>query len=265
MRRWLNALNRRDPTYDQWAARHQSASSSERWRVVGLHLLPGLWGLAAVKLMVPALGPITGLSPAWLQLLTLGTMAIGWELAMPFVWLRRDGLSFRESLEFLGLAKLDWPGILVVAPIATVVFAVLGFPYLGYLYEPVRAWLDQWSIIQMPPWHILYSGYYNFPALPLLVVFIGNFLGEEVYFRGYLLKRLGFLGSRAWLASNFLFCFYHLWQAPVNWAYLPIFFLIPFAQIMAWRKSLWVTIVVHIMVNFGLADSVVTALKGLFQ
>lgn len=50
-----------------------------------------------------------------------------------------------------------------------------------------------------------------------------------------------------------------------NWAYLPIFFSIPFAQIMTWRKSLWVPIVVHILVNFGLTDAVVTALKGLFR
>ena len=51
----------------------------------------------------------------------------------------------------------------------------------------------------------------------------------------------------------------------MNWAYLPIFFLIPFAQVMTWRKSLYVTIVIHILVNFNVADNVVTALKGLFS
>lgn len=52
---------------------------------------------------------------------------------------------------------------------------------------------------------------------------------------------------------------------PINWAYLPIFFLIPFAQVMTWRKSLYVTILIHILVNFDAADVVVTALKGLFS
>ncbi len=260
-----SALVRPDPAYDRWVESHQARTPAERWKVIGLHLLPGAFGWLSVQILVPWLMPLTGISAAWLQLLTLGTMALAWELTMPFVWLHQDGLTFRESLEFLGLARVDWAGVLVLAPLATVVFAVLGFPYLAWFYEPVRQWLDQWSVIHMPAWHILYSGYYNFPLLPLLFVFVGNFLGEEVYFRGYLLKRLGFMGRYSWLASNALFCFYHLWQAPVNWAYLPIFFLVPFAQVMTWRKSLYVTIVIHVLVNFDLADTVVSALKGLFS
>ena len=70
-------------------------------------------------------------------------------------------------------------------------------------------------------------------------------------------------GSWRWAASNALFCFYHLWQAPTNWAYLPVFFLIPFAQVMQWRKSLWVTIAAHVLINFELADWVVSTLRGL--
>lgn len=256
---------RSDPDYDRWVARAAARTPTDRWKVIGLHLLPGAFGWLSVQYLVPWLMPRTGIAPNWLQLFTLGTMALAWELTMPFVWLRRDGLSFRESLSFLGLAKVDWLGVAVWAPLLTVAFGALAFPYLGYLYEPVRAWLDQWPAIRMPPWHIIYSGYYHFPLLPLIVVFIGNFLGEEVYFRGYLLKRLGWLGPRAWLASNALFCLYHLWQAPVNWAYLPVFFLIPFAQVMTWRKSLWVTIVIHVLVNFDLADHVVSVLKGFFS
>ena len=52
---------------------------------------------------------------------------------------------------------------------------------------------------------------------------------------------------------------------PGQLAYLPIFFLIPFAQVMTWRKSLYVTMLIHVLVNFGVADTVVTALKGLFS
>ncbi len=257
------ALVRPDPTYDRWASWHQPSSSAARWKVIGLHLLPGALGWFAVHHLVPFLQPRTGLSYAWLQFFALGFMAIGWELSMPFVWLRREGLTFRQSLEYLGLTTFDLPGMAVVAPLAVIAIGVIGFPYLAYGYEPVRLWLDHWSVIHMPEWHILYYGYYNFPLVPLLIVFVGNFLGEEVYFRGFLLKRLGFLGPRAWLASNALFCVYHLWQAPTNWAYLPVFFLIPFAQVMTWRKSLSVTIVAHVLINFGLMDWVVSLLKGL--
>ena len=249
--RWLV---RSDPKYDGYVASHQARTPREKWAAIGLHLLPGAFGLFSIKLLVPLLHDWTGLAHHWLQLITLGSMAIFWELTMPFVWLRRDGLSFRESLEFLGFGSWDWKGLLVVTPLLLVVMAAVGFPYLTWAYEPVRQWLDQWGVIHMPEWHILYYGYYNFPILPLILVIIGNFIGEEVYFRGYLLKKLGFLGSRAWLASNFLFCFYHLWQAPVNWAYLPIFFLVPFGQAMAWRKSIWVTIAIHLALNFGVIE-----------
>jgi membrane protease YdiL (CAAX protease family) len=87
-------------------------------------------------------------------------------------------------------------------------------------------------------------------------------MGEEAYFRGFLLKRLGWLGPNgSWLASNALFCSYHLWQAPVNWAYLPVFFLLPFGFGMAWRKSLWVTILIHVLLNLGAVDWLVESLK----
>ncbi|MDX2059833.1 MAG: CPBP family intramembrane glutamic endopeptidase [Gemmatimonadales bacterium] len=247
-------LVRPDPSYDAWVASHQSRTRRAQWVVVGLHLLPGLFGLVSVKLLVPWLHAATSVGHHWLQLVTLGTMAIGWELAMPFVWLRRDGLSFRQSLDFLGFRSIDLKGLLIVGPLLLLALTVLGGPYLLWGYEPVRAWLDRWAPIHMPPWHILYYGYYNFPALPLAIVVIGNFLGEEVYFRGYLLKRLGFLGPRAWLASNFLFLSYHLWQAPVNWAYLPIFFLIPFGQAMSWRKSIWVPVAIHVALNLGVVE-----------
>lgn len=255
-------LIRADPAYDARVAQASARTPAERWAVVGLHLLPGAFGLASIKLLVPALHRLTGVEHHWLQLLTLGTMALGWELLMPFVWLRRDGLSFRESLAYLGFAPFDWKGLLGVAPVLLLALAVLGYPYLAHWYEPVRQWLDGWVPIRMPEWHILYYGYYNFPVLPLLFVIVGNFLGEEVYFRGYLLKRLGFLGPRAWLASNALFCIYHLWQAPVNWAYLPIFFLVPFGQAMAWRKSIWVPIALHLAVNLDAVEWIQAMLRG---
>jgi membrane protease YdiL (CAAX protease family) len=33
-------------------------------------------------------------------------------------------------------------------------------------------------------------------------LFIGNFLGEELYFRGYLMKKIAFLGNSAWIVKH---------------------------------------------------------------
>lgn len=143
---------------------------------------------------------------------------------------------------------------MVVAPLLIVLTTTFGGPYLVLGYDAVRAWLDARWLLHMPEWHILYYGYFNFPPLPLALVLVGNFVGEEVYFRGYLLKRLGFLGPYAWLVSNALFLLYHFWQAPVNWAYLPIFFLIPFGPAMAWRRSIWVPMLLHVALNLGVME-----------
>ncbi|CAH8247854.1 CPBP family intramembrane metalloprotease [Paenibacillus melissococcoides] len=59
---------------------------------------------------------------------------------------------------------------------------------------------------------------FYFPWPLLLIGLIGNFIGEEVYFRGYLLKKIGRLRFD-WLILSILFQFYHMWQAPINWAF----------------------------------------------
>ena len=191
-------------------------------------------------------------------------MSILWECGMPFLWLRQRGLSFGDSLDALGMKRVDWAGILVVMPLAIAAFGVLALPYFAFGYEPLRAWLDRVPLLHMPSWHVFYYGYYNFPLVPLLLVILGNFVGEEIYFRGYLQKRLSWLGPyRAVLAGNFLFLTYHLWQAPVNWAMLPVFFLIPLCYLMAWRKSLWVAIAAHVVFNLGAFDLIFEAARGI--
>ena len=51
------ALNRPDPTHDRWAAWHQPSTTAERWKILGLHLLPGAFGWFAVQYLVPFLEP----------------------------------------------------------------------------------------------------------------------------------------------------------------------------------------------------------------
>ena len=46
------------------------------------------------------------------------------------------------------------------------------------------------------------------------IFFVGNFLGEELYFRGYLMKKTAFLGGWNWVFNSVAFSLYHLWQAP---------------------------------------------------
>ncbi|WP_249649252.1 type II CAAX prenyl endopeptidase Rce1 family protein, partial [Lysinibacillus sp. D4B2_S17] len=58
----------------------------------------------------------------------------------------------------------------------------------------------------MGEWPVFYQGYYD-PAFPLpllLIGLIGTFIGEEIYFRGYLLRKVGLLKfDWLWIAINF--------------------------------------------------------------
>ncbi len=69
--------------------------ANARWPLESNRAAPaaGAFGWLSVQFLVPWLMPLTGIGAAWLQLVTLGTMALAWELTMPFVWLRRDGLT----------------------------------------------------------------------------------------------------------------------------------------------------------------------------
>ena len=65
-------------------------------------------------------------------------MAVGWQVVLTFVLLRFvDGLSFRESLKFLGLADLDLRGLLTVRPRSwRPLFTLLSAPYMAW--DPTR-------------------------------------------------------------------------------------------------------------------------------
>jgi len=82
---------------------------------------------------------------------------------------------------------------------------------------------------------------------PLGIGFVGNFLCEELYFHGYLMKKIGYLGPWAWVVNSLLFGLYHVWQAPTTWALIGPVFL--FGLLMQWRKNQYPLIAFHFLVN----------------
>jgi membrane protease YdiL (CAAX protease family) len=76
---------------------------------------------------------------------------------------------------------------------------------------------------------------------------IGNFLCEELYFQGYLMKKIGFLGAWAWAVNSALLARYHVWQAPTTLALFGLVFF--FGLLMQWRKNLYPLVAFHFLVN----------------
>jgi membrane protease YdiL (CAAX protease family) len=94
------------------------------------------------------------------------------------------------------------------------------------------------------------GGLYDFPPIALLFLFIGNFLGEELYFRGYLMKKIAFLGSSAWIVNSALFALYHLWQIPQTWPLAGL--VLTVGLLMQLRKDIYVLIAFHLFMNMWL-------------
>jgi membrane protease YdiL (CAAX protease family) len=92
---------------------------------------------------------------------------------------------------------------------------------------------------------------YSFPPVALLFLGVGNFLGEELYFRGYLMKKSAFLGKMNWIVNSVLFALYHLWQVQQTWPMIGL--ALPFGLLMALRKDLYVLIAFHFFANMWMA------------
>ena len=240
---------REDLEYDAFVERHQAKTLGEKIFFILIHLVPGLLGYLGIHYLRLPLMALTGLSSKNVQWLFILTLGIGWMIILPIILLMRvDKLSFRDTLRFLGFSRPDWAGTLLVMPIITVIAVVLAAPFVIYIYPSLYEWLNAVPALHIPEWHITHE-FYNFPLGQLLVVLIANYLGEEIYFRGYLMKKIGFLGVWTWLASNVLFELYHIHQAPNNWPYVLIAFILPFGLLMQWRKSIYPVIAFHVIVN----------------
>src|SRR5207248_6882977 len=70
---------------------------------------------------------------------------------------------------------------------------------------------------------------------------------EELYFRGYLLPRMGALGRWAPLVNTALFSLYHVW---LPWEFFSrVVALLPAIYVVWWKRDLRVSIWVHMLLN----------------
>jgi uncharacterized protein len=94
-----------------------------------------------------------------------------------------------------------------------------------------------------------YEAFYGAPAMVMILMLIGNFVGEEIYFRGYLMKKTAFFGRYNWIVNSTLFCLYHLWQIPQTWPLIVPFLF--FGLTMQLRKNLYTAIMFHLLFNLA--------------
>jgi uncharacterized protein len=255
---WLRRFFvRENPTYDRYAATYQAKLSAAKLFYLLMYLLPGILVYVAINVgwVYRAELRYTGVCGKNLQFGWVMIITFGWHMLTPFLFLRfADKLTFKQSLEFLGLDRIDLGGLFLFLPVYCAGFAIVALPYMHFVWNPFSSWLQTIPAFQVPAYSIFRpgpEGLYSFPPVALLFLFIGNFLGEELYFRGYLLKKSAFLGRAVWIVNSLLFAVYHFWQVPQTWPLLGL--VLAFGLLMWLRRDVYILISFHLFVNMWLA------------
>lgn len=155
----------------------------------------------------------------------------------------------------LGLrAQLPWwqyvvitIAFLVLAAVVSGAAAVVDTAIAGSLLEG----LPDWFLLNEP---VSYSGYARETLITTLIVnlVLNGVLApvvEELYFRGFLLPRLAWLGRWAPLVNAGLFTVYHFWQ-PYAWVSI-LAIMVPLSYLVWWKRSVWLGIVLHCALNIA--------------
>lgn len=192
---------------------------------LGTIVLMFAWPAAWFTLLIYVVGrqfiPEGGTTPTWLRLLIV-VLGTGAELVAGLVLLRREG--YRLTLGALrDRIRLRWPTGWKAWTLAAVVF-VLGMS-LSMAIGPVNRALASVPGFVPPEWwgaasnptvkvtgaadvfpDITLQGNYLFALLYIVIGFVFNIVGEETYYRGYLLPRMrGAFGRWDWVANGVLF------------------------------------------------------------
>ena len=197
-------------------------------KILGMFAWPALW----FSLLIYGIGrlviPSGGTTPTWFRLKVI-VLGGGAEMAVGLVLLRREG--YRLTIKALrDRLRLHWPKGWKVWGLALAVL-ILGVS-LSVAMEPVNRALASlpgfkppiwWGAASNPTVEVNGASHY-FPDIQLLgngpfvllYFFIGlvfNIIGEEIYYRGYLLPRMhGAFGRWAWMANGVLFTLKHVYQ-----------------------------------------------------
>jgi uncharacterized protein len=241
-------------TYDKYANKFQAKTLLSGAFYISAYLLPGILAYVLVNIepVHNFFSGILGLNGYNYQYYLFVIFTLSLHMGLPILMLRKyERLNWFEVFEFLSLNRFSFKEILLIAPLAFAMSVLISLPYMMTLYEPFQTWLASVPGLEIPSYSIFanYEAFYGAPAFLMALMLIGNFVGEEIYFRGYLMKKTAFLGRYNWMVNSVLFCLYHLWQIPQTWPLIVPFLF--FGLTMQLRKNLYTMIVFHLLFNLA--------------
>ena len=211
-----------------------------------LHLAPGILAGACYFALIPFLRSLG--YPSIMALMCAGVLII---LPVELGWLFYVGKKNNGRLSVQGVVLYrnpipSWQYFLFVPAL----FVLLGVIFT--LMKPVDTVLQQQVFGWLPALEGgLQAGYSRSALIATwtMVAIFGVLAGpitEELYFRGYLLPRMGYAGKWAPLLHSLLFGLYHIWTP---WMFLTrTLGMLPLAYAVRWR-NLNLAIIVHVLLN----------------
>lgn len=216
-----------------------------------LHLLPGLLALAVFSLLAR---PVEGLGfpSAMPWLITVLGILLPFELGYMLYQGRKGNGKFSLNAVIAYRRPLRAPQVILWAAVtfaAVLVLFVLSGPVTAYLQTQVFTWVPGWFAFDTG----IEGGGYARSALLLLnvasvfVFVIGVPIVEEMYFRGFLLPRISYLGMWAILFNALLFALYHF---TTPWVFVTrALITLPLAYVAYRNQNIIPGIVVHMIAN----------------
>ena len=216
-------------------------------KAVFLHLMPGAVQVVAFVLLAPLVMRFG--YPVGLAFIGINVF-IGIPLMLGYLLYRAKKRSGKLSLGAVIQNRKSMPlwqyaafFLLMMVIAFTVLF--LTSPINEYLSEHTFSWLPEFfrsstmTLAGEPVWSLV--------LVMLLLQIVTDGLAvpvvEELYYRGYLMPRIGYLGWAAPAVNAFLFSVQHFWQ-PFN--YLLIFLIVLPQAYLVWRKhNIYISMLTH--------------------
>ncbi len=218
--------------------------------MLALFLVPGALATAAYVLLAP-LVERAGFPPIAALLVAILIVLVPFELA---IVLRSRGHGAEGIVSAIpyrrAIPARDWVWLVPALIVAAFVGFGLSMAFEPAIIDTLFGWLPDWFV---RPIDIDRIGDYSRDAwlVTLLAYLVLNgFVGpivEELYFRGYLLPRMEWMGRWAPLVNISLFSLYHFWSP---WQLLGrILGFGPTVYAVRWKENVYLGMIVHCSLN----------------
>ncbi len=213
-----------------------------------LFLVPGALITLAYVLFAPVIDAV-GLPPIAALLVAILIVLVPFELGVVLRASRGQGIRsvipYRRPLPIR-----DWLWLVPVLIVAAFVGFGVSMAIEPAIIDSLFGWLPDWFVRPIDPDRV--REYSREAWLVTLAVYfvLNGYVGpiiEELYFRGYLLPRMEWMGRWAPLVNVSLFSIYHFWSP---WQVLArILGLAPTVYAVRWKENIYLGMVVHCALN----------------